>query len=174
MFHILDQFNTIDIMNTFQFKLYEQILSGSDEISFYSTEIKERAVRTVLNHIIDDDRDLEQLNCFSGPNIYKHVTEDFLREFKDYVNWGQAQIYFKFSENFIRYELPIKNWLYISMYQDLNERFIHEFRDRVDWDEVSRHQVMSVPFMKKHHKEVNWEIATMYQESWFKRINNID
>lgn len=46
----------------------------------YSTDVKEHAVRTVLNYIIDNNEmDIGLLCCFSSPNIYKHVTESFLR-----------------------------------------------------------------------------------------------
>lgn len=175
LYHPLDEFCNIDMTKTIQFRIYQQILADKDECKMYSTDVKEHAVRTVLNYIIDNNEmDIGLLCCFSSPNIYKHVTESFLRQFADYVDWERAEINFKFSEDFIKEELPIKNWMNISIYQTLSENFIHEFRDRVDWDEVSRHQVMSVEFMKKHRKEVNWEIAIIYQESWFRRINNLD
>ena len=174
IYHRIEEFCNIDMTRTFQFKLYKEIKADTKEAGHYSIEIKENALRTVLTYIIDNNKDIDYLECFLGPNLYKHVSESFLREFKDYIDWERAQIFFKFSEDFIKYEIPIKNWDSISLYQNLSEKFIEEFRDRIDWDHVSRVQKLSYPFLKKHHKEVNWEIVEIYQESWFNRINNLD
>jgi len=51
---------------------------------------------------------------------YQYLTEDFIREFKDKVDW----------------------W-YISYYQELSEPFIREFKDKVDWWYISYYQKLS-------------------------------
>lgn len=165
-----------DIIKQDQFKIYKKVLSDDEEMCYLSQERKENALRYIINLIIDNkvDVDVNLLCCFSGPNLYKHVSESFLREFKDYVNWERAITYFKFSEEFIKFELPNKNWNFISLYQKLSESFIEEFKDKVNWDQICRTQKLSYNFIKKHHKEVNWEIVRAYQESWFRRINNLE
>ena len=47
-------------------------------------------------------------------STYQHLSEDFIREFKDRVKWG-----------------------FISIYQHLSEDFIREFKDRVKWGFIS-------------------------------------
>lgn len=172
----LDSYSNIEdnhITLTHQYKLCQAVLSDYQFIESIPKKEKEDAVRKVLNFLIDKHEDISQSSFFLGPNLYKHVTEDFIREFIDYVNWERAQLYFKFSQDFIKNELPVKDWRLISMYQNLSESFIDEFSDKIDWDQVCRTQKLSYNFIKKHHKEVNWEMVTMYQESWFNRINNI-
>ena len=44
-----------------------------------------------------------------------NLSEDFIREFQDKVDWDC-----------------------ISKYQNLSEDFIREFQDKVDWQEISR------------------------------------
>ena len=63
------------------------------------------------------------------------LSEDFIREFQDYVCWG-----------------------YISVYQVLSEDFVREFKDKVYWDEISRNQKISVDFAIEFKDEVIWYI----------------
>ena len=55
------------------------------------------------------------------------LTEDFIREFQDKVNWKC-----------------------ISFYQTLSEDFIIEFKDKVDWEYISKYQKLSEDFIKKN------------------------
>ena len=57
---------------------------------------------------------------------YQHLSENFIREFADRVDWD-----------------------YISIIQHLSEDFIREFADRVDWDYISKHQVLTPEFAKE-------------------------
>ena len=60
------------------------------------------------------------------------LTEDFIREFKDKVNWCYISYYQKLSEDFIREFKNKVNWIWISKYQKLSENFIREFQYNVD------------------------------------------
>jgi len=71
--------------------------------------------------------------------IYCHnniLTEDFIIEFKDYVNWDGVSSCQTLSENFIRDFKDKVVWNLISAYQILSEEFIREFKDYVDWSNI--------------------------------------
>ena len=57
----------------------------------------------------------------------KTLSEDFIREFKDYVIWSE-----------------------ISKYQNLSEDFIIEFKNKVDWYSIYLHQKLSTEFHDKY------------------------
>jgi hypothetical protein len=72
-------------------------------------------------------------NCIS---IHQNLSEDFIREFKDKVDW-----------------------INISTYQKLSEKFIKEFKDYVDWNCVSTYQKLSKKFIKEFNLKIsedNW------------------
>ena len=57
---------------------------------------------------------------------YQKLSEDFIREFKNRVEWG-----------------------YISEFQKLSENFIREFKDKVDWYNIITNQELSKDFRKE-------------------------
>ena len=66
-----------------------------------------------------DNQDWHTLSSRGTP-----LSEDFIREFQDRVNWS-----------------------WISYQQILSEDFIREFQDKVDWNEISYKQKMSKNFI---------------------------
>ena len=54
------------------------------------------------------------------------LSEDFIREFKDKVDW-----------------------YWISIRQTLSEPFIKEFKDKVDWEEITEYQTLSENYIKE-------------------------
>jgi hypothetical protein len=91
------------------------------------------------------------------------LSEDFIREFKDRVNWDHVSRYQKLSENFIREFKGEVSWFYISEYQKLSENFIKEFKDRVYWDYISMFQKLSEDFIRKFKNRVEWDHISEYQ-----------
>ena len=61
----------------------------------------------------------------------------------------------KLSENFIREFKNRINWECISKHQKLSESFIREFQDKVNWNWISKHQKLSKSFIKEFNLEVN-------------------
>ena len=59
------------------------------------------------------------------------LTEDFIREFKDRVNWEFIAMSQKLSEDFIREFQDRVSWQMISINQKLSEDFRREFQDRI-------------------------------------------
>ena len=77
------------------------------------------------------------------------LSEEFIREFKDKVDWWCISRYQELSEDFIR---EFKNrviWKMISKYQTLSEEFIREFKNSVDWEMISYYQTLSEDFKKR-------------------------
>lgn len=77
------------------------------------------------------------------------LTENFIREFQDYVVWDYVSGNSKLSEDFIREFQDKVDWNLISMDQVLSEPFIREFQDYVVWDSVSVFQTLSDEFRKE-------------------------
>jgi len=79
----------------------------------------------------------------------KKLSEDFIREFEDKVNWYRISKYQVLSESFIREFEDRVNWKEISEYQVLSESFIREFEDRVNWERISKYQKLSENFIRE-------------------------
>jgi phosphoribosylanthranilate isomerase len=92
------------------------------------------------------------------------LSEDFIRKFKNKVNWHNISIHQKLSEDFIREFKDEIDWYYISMYQKLSESLIREFKDEVNWYYISRHQKLSENFIKKFKDRVHWNRISEYQK----------
>ena len=56
------------------------------------------------------------------------LSDDFIREFQDKVDWNFISKYQKLSENFIREFQDKVDWYYIAMNQKLSKKFIREFQ----------------------------------------------
>lgn len=82
------------------------------------------------------------------------LSEEFMREFKDKICWGNISKFQTLSENFIREFQNKVDWYYISEYQILSEKFIREFEDKVDWFNIFKHQNLSEDF-KNEFKDRN-------------------
>ena len=103
------------------------------------------------------------------------LSEDFIREFEDNVDWGCISANQKLSENFIREFQDKVNWNWISKYQKLSESFIRKFKDYVDWGSISKHQKLSESFIRKFKDYVDWESISASQnlsENFIRKFKN--
>lgn len=87
---------------------------------------------------------------------HKGLTEDFIREFANEVDWCWISAYQNLSEDFIREFADKVDVFYISRYQHLSEEFIREFADKVDWSWISRYQHLSEDFIGEFKYRVDW------------------
>lgn len=85
------------------------------------------------------------------------LTEDFIREFKDKVDWHNISKCQTLSEDFIREFQNKVEWKNISFNQKLSEDFIREFKDKVDWKWISCKQKLSEDFVKEFQDKVDWK-----------------
>ena len=100
--------------------------------------------------------------------MHQKLSEEFIRKFKNKVDWGCISAYQKLSEDFIRKFQDKVYWDYISKFQNLSEDFIREFKDKVDWNEISECQKLS----KKFRNEFNLKISKnnwLYKTTKFKK-----
>ncbi|HNW67143.1 MAG TPA: hypothetical protein PKO10_08080, partial [Aliarcobacter cryaerophilus] len=95
---------------------------------------------------------------------YQKLSEEFIKEFSDKVDWFHISINQKLSEEFIREFSDKIYWEYISEYQKLSEEFIREFANKVDWYYISKYQKLSEEFIKEFSDKVNWDSISAYQK----------
>ena len=92
------------------------------------------------------------------------LSEDFIREFKDYVDWGWISENQKLSESFIREFQDKVDWYWVSSHQKLSESFIREFQDKVDWGRISITQKLSEDFIREFQDRVKWYWISKFQK----------
>ena len=93
----------------------------------------------------------------------KGLTEDFIREFADRVDWEWISQYQHLSEGFIREFADRVYWYWISKYKHLSEDFIRKFTDRVYWYCVSQYQRLSENLIREFKNRVDWFLISKYQ-----------
>ena len=69
-------------------------------------------------------------------SVYQELSEEFIREFADRVDWQRISIYQRLSEGFIREFADRVDWLQISKYQELSDEFIKEYYCNLYLDEL--------------------------------------
>lgn len=113
-----------------------QKLSESDIQSIMIMQESSKIIRCIIKYqCMSESLIREMLHIHNDPIIengseliwyYQVVSEDFIREFKDRVNW-----------------------YYISMSQILSEDFIREFEDNVVWYNIRKYQILSREFLEE-------------------------
>ena len=124
-----------------------------------------------MTNKIDNNKTLKRANEILGVNydnwarlsFCESLTEDFIQEFKDKVDWICISRYSHLSEDFIRKFADRVDWFYISAYQYLSEDFIREFADRVNWDWLVKCQHLSEDFIREFKDKVDWTYISTYQ-----------
>ena len=124
-----------------------------------------------MTNKIDNNKTLKRANEILGANydnwerlsLCESLTEDFIQEFKDKVDWFSISRYPHLSEDFIRKFADKVDWYYISAYQCLSEDFIREFQDRVAWDWIVKYQPLSEDFIREFKDKVNWNYISANQ-----------
>ena len=93
----------------------------------------------------------------------QRLSEDFIREFQDKVEWNNISAYQKLSEDFIREFKDKLNRLCISKYQKLSEDFIREFKNKVHWIYISKYQKLSESFINEFKDKLN---LNLIEDNW--------
>ena len=89
---------------------------------------------------------------------------DFIREFKDEVDWEYISEYQKLSGKFIREFQDEVDWCCVSYRQKLTENFIRKFKNKVSWFWVSRFQKLTEDFIREFQNDVDWGNISEYQK----------
>jgi len=95
--------------------------------------------------------------CYNQP-----LSEEFIREFADYVDWGFLAQRQRLSENLMRDFQDRISFNTICYHQRLSEEFIREFADRLNWFVIIQNQKVSDEFKSEMAKYV-WNFLKDYK-----------
>jgi len=87
------------------------------------------------------------------------LSESFIREFENYVDWSDITLFQKLSEEFIIEFLDKDkfDWCNVCVYQRLSEDFIRKFQDKVNWYCISQYQSLSKEFVAEFVNKISFE-----------------
>ena len=98
---------------------------------------------------------------------YQRVNEALLEKYIQYIDWTAATAHQQLSEKFMdKYTDEITKhlcWCIISTHQKLSEEFIKKHKNSLDWFLICKHQHLSEDFISKHTGKVNWNNVSRYQ-----------
>ena len=66
----------------------------------------------------------------------------------------------KLSEDFMRQYADYLNWYDLSQHQQMSEEFCKEFLTRVDWRSVLNRGLISEQFLRNYKDEIKWEVVS--------------
>ena len=99
-----------------------------DRKELLTIDMIEKYFFDIIEHVTEEGAHPWEITTISQ---YPHLTEDFMRKHKEWLDWD-----------------------FLSVHQDMSENFIEEFEDRMDWHNISQHQKMSLNFLLKHKNKV--------------------
>lgn len=97
-------------------------------------------------------------------SCYKYLSEDFIREFRNFVNWDRIACHQILSEHIIEEFQDRFNWKLITMYQDLSDEFIIGHQDKIDFAALSQYKKMSEPMIERFSDKVDWKFVSISQK----------
>jgi hypothetical protein len=123
---------------------------------------------------------VDRLTCKIGMyNILKkyEVSEEFLRHYIEngYIsgpNWWPVYRQ-KLSEQFMRDFRDRVDWMSISICQDLTESFMREMKDDVLWNYAAENQKMSKDFIIEFHDRINYYCLIKNKHKDMKKLSEL-
>jgi len=97
-----------------------------------------------------------QTELWQGVSKNYSLTEDFIRDFRDYVTWDWITVKQIMSDEFIEEFKDRILWDHLCKYKKLSEDFMRKYRDKINWTMASKYQNMSLGFMKEFKSYINW------------------
>ena len=99
----------------------------------------------------------------------KHYTlsETFMREYADMLDWGVIFYYRKLQPSLIEefsHKADDKCWKFISEKQTLPEPFIRKYHDKLDWKIISNRQKLSESIIAEFQDKVDWRLISGNQK----------
>ena len=121
--------------------------------------------RQYLNEI-GEKKNVNEIDKFEWYLIsQKKLSENFIREFKDKISWGEVSMTSTLSEEFIQEFADDVDWLFISSRQILSENFIIKNQNDVYWNFISKCQILSDDFLIKYSENIYWDWYFLNQEA---------
>lgn len=118
---------------------------------FFDYYLDEKTIRKIFENYFSDGLAYEIITS-------QHLSEKFIREWKDELNWIDIQIYQRLSENFIIEFKDKLDWLTISTNQKISEKFMEQFKDSLYWNILIKNQDMSEEFIQKHLEDIDFRV----------------
>ena len=84
------------------------------------------------------------------------LTENFITEFQDKVNWTCISNHLPLNEEFIIKFQDKRDWEAASNYDILSGNFIRKFQDKLNWNSISRYQSLTSDLIREFQDKVNW------------------
>ena len=140
--------------------LFWRNLSSSDNInSSYYDEFKFDIHWT---NLLDD-----KPNLISPEEVEKHFYDilDYTTEDESY-DWELSILskYPNLTDKFIEEHADWLDWTFIYTYQDLTEEFIEKWKDYIDWEAISSYQKLGDKFILKYKDKLDWWLLTKNQK----------
>ena len=92
-------------------------------------------------------------------STYEFLSEDFMRTFKDKLNWSVLFEWQRMSNSFIKENIDkIKtkdDWFSVVFSQNLSEDFIDKYSDTLNWHTIFECQYLNAAFIEKHIDKIN-------------------
>ena len=138
-------------------------------ITYTKELLKMSAYRGKLLNEVDADLSLDTLNKSTWCEICKNyfLSEEFIIEFQDEIDWHIIIVYQNLSENFIVSFQDKIDWEFLSIFQKLSEKFIRKFQDKVKWNSISANQKLTGPFIIEFENKMIWNIYFCHQKADF-------
>lgn len=126
-----------------------------EQVNLSKEEQELKDYKTVANFLMSGNKKevkefAERLNWSAFTiHCYEFMNIDFIRKYKDYIDWGYVCCTQTLTENFIREFYDYIDWESICERQQLSEELIREFADFVDWEMVDCFQHISNEFREE-------------------------
>lgn len=106
-----------------------------------------------------------------------NLTEDFVIEhkkhFKKDVMWALQQNYGQFSDKFVKTFAKKLDWTRLN-YGTLTEKFIEENLDKVDWEQLARTATVSKSFMNRYSKNFKYGTYMLYHRETLSKADTLE
>ena len=135
---------------------YDTIYTLADWIDWTQISIEPRLSENFIREFA------EYVDWGEISSYQRHLSDDFIREFSNYIDWEQYCRTGDVPQIIIR-EFPDEVYWDLISHAAPSEDLIRDFQHRVDWESISSCQPLSVPFIKEFAHKVDWECISRHQ-----------
>ncbi|MGD1841932.1 MAG: hypothetical protein ACFB0B_13715 [Thermonemataceae bacterium] len=106
-------------------------------------------------------------------NQYERLSEAFIKDFQEKIDWEDAKTYDNGSAGFVRKFAPYVNWQLILGKDksgnpiQYDEPFLRDFQDKFSksmWKQISKEQQLSEAFIEDFQERLNWKLLSRHQQ----------
>ena len=88
------------------------------------------------------------------------LPEDFLRKYADQLSWdgthGSISMRADLSESFVRDFQDRLNWTKVTMYRDNSSEFLDEFAERIEWRHLGHNKHLTDAQIRHYKDKISW------------------